>query len=112
MAMKLYFTLEIGDESENQTLILMGMVILIQLRKLLTYNLDLNGKCRVNARSQAMHTMLEKLMNIPHIRRNDWNLQQILYAKSSPAMLDTIPPRVKTKLNPNSVSPSARESNN
>ena len=36
--MKLYFTLEIGDESENQTLILTGSVILIQLRKLFTMN--------------------------------------------------------------------------
>ncbi len=38
MAMKLYITLEIGDESENQTLILTGSVILIQLRKLFTMN--------------------------------------------------------------------------
>ncbi len=35
MAMKLYFTLEIGDESQNQTWILTSSVILVQLKKLL-----------------------------------------------------------------------------
>ncbi len=35
MAMKLYFPLEIGDESLNRTWILMSSVILIQLQKLL-----------------------------------------------------------------------------
>ena len=38
--MELYFTLEIGDESENQTLILTGSVILIQLRKLFSVPSD------------------------------------------------------------------------
>ncbi len=38
--MKLYFTLEIGDKSKNQTWILTSLVILIQLKKLFNTFID------------------------------------------------------------------------